>query len=379
MVVRETAPVGVDGELSSRGDRTPRDERPTLSFLAESQILQEQHGVYCESVVEHRHVDVRRSYPGHCVGPRPRLRCGRDRDVRHLAYVAVPVGLTGTQQVHGGFFEVPGPLGTSYDSGSAAVGDQATVTDAQGRGDHARGEHVICAEIFAHERFRVELRPPSGGDGDLGQLLARGAVLVDVTGCGQGVHANGVAGLVRCLVGVGLRACDEASPTRTLGRAVGYEGDLAEPRVYRSGGMKEVGDKRGAAHARRVRVTGSYTEILADREGRHVIVGREQAVHVGLDKAGVPKGAEGGLPDKIQGCEPWPNLAEVRLRDPDDGHLTPQAHRSSSLSTKTGTGSSPSRSTRSVTLAPTSTLSAGTSSTRLIILKPSSRSTRMTL
>src|SRR5919112_716083 len=88
MVVRESAPVGVDGELSSGRDGAPRDERPTLSFLAESQILQEQHGVYGESVVEHRHVDVFRVYAGHGVGPRPRLRGGRNREVGHLAYVA---------------------------------------------------------------------------------------------------------------------------------------------------------------------------------------------------------------------------------------------------------------------------------------------------
>src|SRR5215216_1240976 len=53
-------------------------------------------------------------------------------------------------------------------------------------------------------------------------------------------------------------------PARALHRTVGNEGDLAEPGVY-CGGVQEVGDERGAAHARRVRVSRSYTEILADR------------------------------------------------------------------------------------------------------------------
>ena len=80
--------------------------------------------------------------------------------------------------------------------------------------------------------------------------------------------------------------------------------------------------------------------------------GREQAVHIRLVKAGVLQGTEGSLPDQIHGCEPRPDLAEVRLSDPDDGRLTPQAHRPSPSGTKTGTGPSPSRSNLSVTLSP---------------------------
>jgi hypothetical protein len=108
--------------------------------------------------------------------------------------------------------------------------------------------------------------------------------------------------------------------------------------------------------------------------------GREQAVHVGLVQAGVLQGVEGSLPDQIQGCEPGPDLPEVRLSDPDDSHLAPQTHESSPPDTKTGIGPSSVGSNVRVTLAPTSTTSsAGTPWTRLIILKPSSRSTRTTL
>jgi hypothetical protein len=107
--------------------------------------------------------------------------------------------------------------------------------------------------------------------------------------------------------------------------------------------------------------------------------GREQAVHLGLVQAGLLQGAEGSLPDQIQGCEPGPNLPEVRLSNPDDDRLAPQAHESSPPGTKTRIGPSSVRSNLSVTLPPTSTSSAGTPSTRLIILKPSSRSTRTTL
>src|SRR5215217_6071937 len=52
----------------------------------------------------------------------------------------------------------------------------------------------------------------------------------------------------------------KASPAGALRRAVGYEGDLAEARVYRGGSVEEVGDEGGATHARGVRVAGSYAE-----------------------------------------------------------------------------------------------------------------------
>jgi hypothetical protein len=87
---------------SPPGEILPPRRRPHPPLSAEAQILQEQHGVYGEGVVEHRHVDIFRAHTGHAVGPGPRVRGGRDRKVRHLAYVAVPVGLAGPQQVDGG-------------------------------------------------------------------------------------------------------------------------------------------------------------------------------------------------------------------------------------------------------------------------------------
>jgi hypothetical protein len=126
----------------------------------------------------------------------------------------------------------------------------------------ARGEYILHREVLAHKRFRVELRPFPGGDGDLGELLARGVVLVHLAGCGQGIHADGVARIVRRLVRVSLRACDETPLARALRRPVGNEDDLAEPGDY-CGGVQEGEDERGAANARRVRLSWSYIEILA--------------------------------------------------------------------------------------------------------------------
>ena len=83
-------------------------------------------------------------------------------------------------------------------------------------------------EVFTHEGFGVQLRPLPGGDGDLGELLAGGAILVHVAGGCQSVHTDRVSRFVRGLVGEGLGARDEASTGGALGRAIGFKGDLAQ-------------------------------------------------------------------------------------------------------------------------------------------------------
>lgn len=105
--------------------------------------------------------------------------------------------------------------------------------------------------------------------------------------------------------------------------------------------------------------------------------GGEKAVNVALLESGVVEGAFGGLPDQVQGCESRPDLPEVALRHPDDRGLSCEIH--SASGTKTTTGPSSSRGSLSATRRPMRTFSASTSSMRLIILKPSSTSTRQTL
>ena len=127
----------------------------------------------------------------------------------------------------------------------------------------------------------------------------------------------------------------------------------------------------------------SDAEVLAHAEGGHMVIGRgrEESIHVLFFKARVLEGARGGLPYKVQRSKAGANLPKIRLGHPDDGSPAPQAHPSpiSATGTKTATGSPPSSRTPNATLMPISTSPAGTRSMRLIILKPSSRSTRATL
>ena len=122
----------------------------------------------------------------------------------------------------------------------------------------------------------------ASGDGDLGELFALGAVLVHVARGRKGVHAHRIARFVGGLVGEDLGARDEAAATGALGAPVGYEGDLAEPRIYGRCRVEQVRDERAATHVGRVAVAGPYAEVLPDGEGGHVVVGRgrKEAVHV---------------------------------------------------------------------------------------------------
>ena len=90
-----------------------------------------------------------------------------------------------SKQVDRGLAEAPGPLGACDERGPAAVCHQAAVQDAQERGDHARTEDVLDREVVTYKGFGVQLCPLAGGYGDLGELLARGAILVHVAGGGE--------------------------------------------------------------------------------------------------------------------------------------------------------------------------------------------------
>src|SRR5918993_1342722 len=127
----------------------------------------------------------------------------------------------------------------------------------------------------------------------------------------------------------------------------------------------------------------SDAEVLAHAEGGHMVVGRgrEEAVHVLFFEARVIESARGGLPDQVERSEAGAHLPEVRLGHPGDSRPSAQAHPSPifSTGTKTAASSPSSLRTANTTSIPTSTSSTGTPSIRLIILKPSSRSTRATL
>ena len=76
-------------------------------------------------------------------------------------------------------------VGVRQDDRGGTVAVHVAVVQAERVGDHARGEVVGQRERVAVDRVGVELRVATRGERDLGQLLARRAVLVEVAACEQ--------------------------------------------------------------------------------------------------------------------------------------------------------------------------------------------------
>ncbi|MCY1442527.1 hypothetical protein D9M71_588990 [compost metagenome] len=106
-------------------------------------------------------------------------------------------GRSGAQYVGRLGGQVASTIGAHHYHGSGTVGHQAAVTHAQRVGHHARTQHILEAQVVAHVGVGVELRPFTRRHGDLGQVLARGAVLVHVPRGGQGIGRHRVHRTVR--------------------------------------------------------------------------------------------------------------------------------------------------------------------------------------
>ena len=94
-----------------------------------------------------------------------------------LGVEALPVGVDQRRRLA----QVGGTLGRGDHAGHGAVGLEAVVEQAQGLGDPAGG-HVVVARhrLGVHLGRRVAVGVLAEGDGDVGQVVAGGAVLVHV-------------------------------------------------------------------------------------------------------------------------------------------------------------------------------------------------------
>src|SRR5262249_41836978 len=83
--VRQTATIGVHGEVPAGRSALSRYERSTLPFLTEAQVLQRHDGSEGEGIVEHCYVDVLVGHPsdGECLWAGD-VRAGGRSKIWHL-------------------------------------------------------------------------------------------------------------------------------------------------------------------------------------------------------------------------------------------------------------------------------------------------------
>ena len=138
-----------------------------------------------ERVVDLEHVDVRRgdARPAR-TRPRPSRRAPvRGEVVRPRSSTCWSCARRSRAPRPACCAQVAGPLQRGEHDRSAAVGDQAAVGDGQRAGDHRCApstSSTVSGPASWRNAARVQQRPLARGDRDLGELLARAAVPVQV-------------------------------------------------------------------------------------------------------------------------------------------------------------------------------------------------------
>jgi hypothetical protein len=89
---------------------------------------------------------------------------------------------TGPEHIHRRMRRVRCAIGSNENVCAGAVGDQATVEQAQRIADHARFQNIVHGDRRPHEGVWVEHRPFPRGDRHFRKLLARRAELMRVPG-----------------------------------------------------------------------------------------------------------------------------------------------------------------------------------------------------
>jgi hypothetical protein len=95
-----------------------------------------------------------------------------------LAYVLVPVSLTGTEQIDRPRPEIARPFGRGHHDCGAAVAYQRTVEKMQRIAHHARVEDIVDRDWFTHPRGRIQRCVLAARHRDHGELLGGSAIRV---------------------------------------------------------------------------------------------------------------------------------------------------------------------------------------------------------
>ncbi len=322
---RELAAGGVEGERPVAGDGRPAlDERAAVAAAAEPEGLDPDHGEDGEAVVELGHVDVGRRE----VGPLPQGGPGVPGGHRGHVVELVPAGpapqggahrvdLAG-RVVEGALVLAPG----DHDGGRAVAGRVAVVEAQRGR-DHAGGEVVVEGERVAVDGPVVQGRVAPAVEGDLGQLLAGEAELVDPALGDQGDpvrrrhRAERQVPLeepreARHAAAASAAATDALPTARALGRRLG-DGAIDEDVAGEAGPHGQRGGDDRAHLGRALAATvvpvdpeaqgvldlGGARPGEAGRAGAHAGVGGDP-VDVVAGEPGIGDGGERGLDGEVE-------------------------------------------------------------------------------
>jgi hypothetical protein len=145
-------------------------------------------------------------------------------------------------------------------------GDETNVAHRERIADHPRRHDLGDCQGFLLPSDGVKQRPLARRDGDSGQLLARGAVLVHVARGGERIGGRRQERPERGLVRIVLAHRGVPPPDRPLGAAISDDRDLAESELQRRLGMRDMEHKGRAAEDRRVDKSRRNAEILGKRQ-----------------------------------------------------------------------------------------------------------------
>ena len=186
--------------------------------------------------------------------------------------------------------------------------------------DHARLQHVLDGERLLLPGGGIELRPLARRDRDLGEVLARGAVLMHVARGRERIGAGRQERLERRLVRIDLALRGLLAPDAALGRAVGDHRDIAQPGFDRGRRLRDVKLERRAAGHRGADEFRRDAEILDQRDDRHALLrhGAEQAVDILQREPAIGERAQRALRAQVHRAHAVGDLAEIGFGDADD-------------------------------------------------------------
>src|SRR5207248_1999305 len=154
-----------------------------FALTAETEVFELRDDGEGEAVVNLAEVHVRRADARALPEPRGDVARAHRRILRAVAALVGgrPRGVADAgDDLHRMLLQVAGALQAGDDAGRAAIGLQAAVEQAEGRGHQPRVQIVLHRERLLHQRARVLAGVLAAGDRHGAKLLLGGAVLVHV-------------------------------------------------------------------------------------------------------------------------------------------------------------------------------------------------------
>src|SRR5215469_4258566 len=150
MTMRKQATVSVDRQFTTEFDPPTLDETATLALGTKAEVFQFDYHHRREAIVQFRNVYVLRAETSHCVSAFTGLFGGGSRKTQCLRHMFVRMAFADAEQIDWPVLEVAGTLSRGHYESGTTVADQRTVKQMERIGNHARSEHVLDSNRFAH-------------------------------------------------------------------------------------------------------------------------------------------------------------------------------------------------------------------------------------